>query len=214
MAQNSPHMEQTLSSLLSEVDRTRHANSGSMANLSVFCSKNGGFCLEICRFVVFSMPGVDLNYFYFLNSYPDRRLRWHGFCVDILKCKFRTEHDLPLDESRGDLGLDPNHFILCGKCVYVCSHEFGRAILDFTHRGMATIIGTFDEQPLAQQNCQGCVYCARVKKIREEGSIRLTASRISNKDVSNTQKVEAPEPGSAIVTQQVWTTAAGFTEII
>jgi formate dehydrogenase major subunit/NADH-quinone oxidoreductase subunit G len=55
---------------------------------------------------------------------------------------FKIEPDFPVDESRADLGLNPNHCVLCGKCVHVCN--------------------PFDGQPLAEQDCGDCTRCAEV----------------------------------------------------
>lgn len=69
---------------------------------------------------------------------------------------------LPVDESRPELGLDPNHCVLCGKCVHVCTHEVKKGILAIIRRGLASTISTFDGQPLADQGCEGCTRCAEV----------------------------------------------------
>jgi bidirectional [NiFe] hydrogenase diaphorase subunit len=74
----------------------------------------------------------------------------------------KIEPDLPLDESRDDLGMNPNHCVLCGKCVYVCSHEVKKGILDIAYRGMEAVVSTFDGRPLAEQDCQECIRCAEV----------------------------------------------------
>ncbi|MBW1810979.1 MAG: (2Fe-2S)-binding protein [Deltaproteobacteria bacterium] len=74
----------------------------------------------------------------------------------------KIEPDLPIDESRPDLGFNPNHCVLCGHCVYVCNNEVKKKILDFSQRGLATVISTFDGRPLADQECDGCTRCAEV----------------------------------------------------
>jgi formate dehydrogenase major subunit/NADH-quinone oxidoreductase subunit G len=74
--------------------------------------------------------------------------------------KFEPDH--PVDESRADLGLNPNHCVLCGKCVYVCNHEVKKGILDIANRGLDSVISTFDGEPLADQDCGDCTRCAEV----------------------------------------------------
>lgn len=74
----------------------------------------------------------------------------------------KIEPDFPEDTSRPDLGINPNHCVLCGKCVHVCEHEVGKGILAFTQRGMATRISTFDDRPMSEQDCGGCTRCAEV----------------------------------------------------
>jgi len=74
----------------------------------------------------------------------------------------KIEPDFPVDESRPDLGLDPNHCVLCGKCVYVCKHEVKKGVLDIINRGLESRISTFDGEPLADQDCGECTRCAEV----------------------------------------------------
>ena len=74
----------------------------------------------------------------------------------------KIETDWPEDTSRDDLHFNPNHCVLCGKCVHACNHEVKQSILDFSHRGLATVVSTFDGLPLADQDCDGCTRCAEV----------------------------------------------------
>jgi formate dehydrogenase major subunit/NADH-quinone oxidoreductase subunit G len=74
----------------------------------------------------------------------------------------KIELDWPVDESRPELGMNPNHCVLCGKCVYVCNHEVKKGILDIANRGLESVISTFDGEPLASQDCGACTRCAEV----------------------------------------------------
>ena len=74
----------------------------------------------------------------------------------------KIEPDLPIDESRPELGFNPNHCVLCGRCVYICNRVLNKGILDFTQRGLLTTVGTFDGEPLAAQDCGDCIACAEV----------------------------------------------------
>lgn len=74
----------------------------------------------------------------------------------------KIEPDFAPDESRPDLHFDPNHCVLCGRCVHVCATQVGKGILAFTRRGLATRISTFDDRPLAEQACGDCTACAQV----------------------------------------------------
>jgi len=69
-----------------------------------------------------------------------------------------------VDESHPRLGLNPNHCILCGLCVWVCEEVVGRGILGFAGRGMQTRLSTFDGQPLAThaEDCTDCDRCATI----------------------------------------------------
>lgn len=72
------------------------------------------------------------------------------------------EPDFPVDESRPELGFNPNHCVLCGKCVHVCNNVVHKGVLDFGKRGLAMRVSTFDGLPLAEQDCDECVACAEV----------------------------------------------------
>lgn len=74
----------------------------------------------------------------------------------------KIEPDWPIDESRAEIGLNPNHCVLCGQCVHVCNDEVNKGVLDLVNRGLATRVGTFDGRPLAEQECGDCVRCAEV----------------------------------------------------
>ena len=74
----------------------------------------------------------------------------------------KIEPDLPVDESRPEIGLNPNHCVLCGQCVHVCNNVVQKKVLDFINRGLATRVETFDGEPLAEQVCGDCVACAEV----------------------------------------------------
>ncbi len=75
----------------------------------------------------------------------------------------KIEPDYPVDESREDFGMNPNHCILCGKCVHVCENVKGCRVLDFSQRGLRTVLSTFNGKPLAEQDaCDGCLKCVRV----------------------------------------------------
>ncbi|MBI5528056.1 MAG: (2Fe-2S)-binding protein [Deltaproteobacteria bacterium] len=74
----------------------------------------------------------------------------------------KIEPDFPLDESRPELGINPNHCILCGRCVHACHVEVKKGIIDYVSRGLRTHVGTFDGAPLNTQGCGDCVRCAQV----------------------------------------------------
>jgi bidirectional [NiFe] hydrogenase diaphorase subunit len=68
------------------------------------------------------------------------------------------ERDTAIDESHPSFRLDRSKCVLCGQCVFVCK-QTGAGVLDFVHRGLATEISTFDFQPLAESDCDGCLAC-------------------------------------------------------
>lgn len=74
----------------------------------------------------------------------------------------KIEPDRPIDDSHPEFGLDPNHCILCGRCVYVCNEIEKERILDFIRRGLSTVVGTFDGETLAAHACRACLNCVKV----------------------------------------------------
>ncbi len=72
------------------------------------------------------------------------------------------EPDFPVDESRPEIGLNPNHCVLCSRCVYICNQVVGKNVIDKMNRGLLSRIGTFDGEPLADQECGQCVECAKI----------------------------------------------------
>ncbi len=78
----------------------------------------------------------------------------------------KIDPDLPIDESRAEMGFDPNHCVLCGLCIHVCNHVVKKGVLDFSRRGLLTTVGTFDGEPLARQDCGDCVACVSVCPVK------------------------------------------------
>lgn len=74
----------------------------------------------------------------------------------------KIEPDFPVDESRPEMGLNPNHCVLCGKCIHECNEIVKKGVLDYVNRGLAMVVGTFDGEPLAEQDCGDCVACTKV----------------------------------------------------
>jgi bidirectional [NiFe] hydrogenase diaphorase subunit len=74
----------------------------------------------------------------------------------------KIEPDMPVDESRADFGFNPNHCVLCGKCVWVCNDKVKCGVFDFAKRGLSMVVSTFDGRPLAEQDsCNGCLECVK-----------------------------------------------------
>jgi len=73
----------------------------------------------------------------------------------------KIEPEAPVDDSRSDFGLNPNHCVLCGRCIWVCNELVGCRVLDFARRGLNASVSAFDGSPLAEQDdCTGCLKCA------------------------------------------------------
>lgn len=73
----------------------------------------------------------------------------------------RIPRSLPIDSSHPLFIYDPNKCVLCGRCVWVC-HRRGGGNIDFTLRGIDTIVSTFDNVPMADSMCNSCLECVKV----------------------------------------------------
>ncbi len=74
----------------------------------------------------------------------------------------RLETTYPIDQSHKLIVLNPNRCVLCGKCVWVCTHIEKAGALDFALRGIRTLVAPFNREPLAQSSCTGCMRCVAV----------------------------------------------------
>jgi formate dehydrogenase major subunit/NADH-quinone oxidoreductase subunit G len=71
------------------------------------------------------------------------------------------ERDLPIDSSHPSFYYDPNKCILCGKCIQAC-YEKGEGSLNFSKRGIDTVVSTFYNDPLDSILCNNCLECVEV----------------------------------------------------
>ncbi len=69
---------------------------------------------------------------------------------------------LAVDTSVGDMVVDNNRCILCGRCIRVCSEIIGNNTLGFINRGSDTVIDEPDLLPLEESNCVKCGACIEV----------------------------------------------------
>ncbi len=69
---------------------------------------------------------------------------------------------LPIDDSNPLFTSDPNKCILCGRCVWECKNQKGKAILGFAHRGFERRLTTFADEPVGKDRCLDCTECIKV----------------------------------------------------
>ncbi len=70
--------------------------------------------------------------------------------------------ELPIDSSHPSFILDPNKCVLCGKCVWFCNEVQRVCALDFTFRGLNTMITTSGGRQLSESECSDCRECVSV----------------------------------------------------
>ena len=71
-------------------------------------------------------------------------------------------HERPVERSNPFIDRDLNLCILCGRCVRICKHQQGRAVIDFVGRGSQTHIGQAFGHSLLEAGCQFCGSCVDV----------------------------------------------------
>ena len=73
-----------------------------------------------------------------------------------------TYHQRPVERSNPFIDRDLNLCILCGRCVRICKHQQGKAVIDFVARGSQTHIGQAFDRSLLEAGCQFCGSCIDV----------------------------------------------------
>jgi formate dehydrogenase major subunit/NADH-quinone oxidoreductase subunit G len=82
--------------------------------------------------------------------------------IKLKSSRFRkVSRNLPVDETNPYFIYDPNKCVLCGKCVWIC-HEKGEGIIDFSFRGINTVITTIGNDLLADSRCISCGECVAI----------------------------------------------------
>jgi len=71
-------------------------------------------------------------------------------------------HMRPIERSDPFIDRDLNLCILCGRCVRICKHQHGTAVIDFLGRSSRTRIGEAFDRSLAEANCRFCGSCVDV----------------------------------------------------
>ena len=71
----------------------------------------------------------------------------------------KTREPLPLDTSNPFFIRDNNKCILCGRCVRTCHDLQGVGGIGFINRGSMSLIGTSNDVPLVETNCESCGEC-------------------------------------------------------
>jgi len=71
-------------------------------------------------------------------------------------------HQRPIERSAPFIDRDLNLCILCGRCVRLCKHLQGKAVIDFINRSSKTRIGQAFGQGLLEAGCTFCGGCVDV----------------------------------------------------
>jgi len=71
-------------------------------------------------------------------------------------------HQRPIERSEPFIDRDLNLCILCGRCVRICKHQHGKAVIDFVGRSSTTKIGQAFDHSLTEAGCTFCGSCIDV----------------------------------------------------
>ena len=71
-------------------------------------------------------------------------------------------HQRPLERAEPFIDRDLNLCILCGRCVRICKHQHGTAVIDFVDRSSKTHISQAFERSLLDAGCRFCGSCVDV----------------------------------------------------
>ena len=64
-----------------------------------------------------------------------------------------------VDPRHPVLDYYPNRCVLCGICIRICRQRHQRSRLSFAGRGFETVVGYFDADPVAAEECLSCRAC-------------------------------------------------------
>ena len=78
-----------------------------------------------------------------------------------LKPKRLEQHlkEAKIDETHPFLNYYPHRCVLCGKCIFVCKDQQGRAFLAFAKRGFDTVVSSYGEKDAPNLPCDKCLAC-------------------------------------------------------
>lgn len=83
-----------------------------------------------------------------------------AFQFDIKAVRFPVNKDvIAVDDSSEVIIRDPNHCILCGRCVRTCAEVTDRQVLDFANRGPNLTINTGLREAWGDTDCASCGAC-------------------------------------------------------
>ncbi len=132
-----------------------------------------------------------------LTNHPDDCL----YCVKNCECELQNlaydlgvrerrykgeRRDYKTDLSGKSIERDPAKCILCGRCVRVCEEIQGVGAIDFTKRGVNTIVLPAFNKGLNVSNCVNCGQCILVcptGALREKSALKEVWDAINHKDI-------------------------------
>lgn len=71
----------------------------------------------------------------------------------------RSVKSIPMDRSNPFFDIDHAKCIMCGICVRTCDELQNINAIDYAQRGVASVISTLGNKPIAESRCESCGEC-------------------------------------------------------
>ncbi len=81
---------------------------------------------------------------------------------NILRRYVPQSRNLPIFDKEPLFVRDMNKCILCGRCVQMCQEVRGVGAIGLINRGIDTVVGTNQEEPMDESGCKFCRACVEV----------------------------------------------------
>ncbi len=82
-----------------------------------------------------------------------------GVTPDGLKRYRRSVRQIPMDTSNPFFDIDHSKCIMCGICVRTCDELQNINAIDYSQRGVTSLIATLGNKPIADSRCESCGEC-------------------------------------------------------
>lgn len=93
------------------------------------------------------------------NCELQRVAHYVGVTPESMKRYRRSVRQIPIDTSNPFFDIDQSKCILCGICVRTCDELQNINAIDYGLRGVASIITTLGNKPIAESRCESCGEC-------------------------------------------------------
>ena len=93
------------------------------------------------------------------NCELQRVAHYVGITPDSINRYRRSMRSIPLDKSNPFFDIDHNKCILCGICVRTCDELQNINAIDYSQRGVTSLISTLGNKPIAESRCESCGEC-------------------------------------------------------
>jgi len=93
------------------------------------------------------------------NCELQRVAHYVGITPDSINRYRRSVRSIPMDRSNPFFDIDHSKCIMCGICVRTCDELQNINAIDYSQRGVASLISTLGNKPIAESRCESCGEC-------------------------------------------------------